>query len=84
MQNNPGKSQKNCHKNQNSKKNCDRQNDNESKNQKEPCEPRREAFPGRPVNRASFETAPSPTDPLGSWTGVPAEDAQPVQDADDL
>lgn len=39
MQNNPGKSQKNCHKNQNSKKNCGRQNDNESKNQKEPCEP---------------------------------------------
>ena len=24
------------------------------------------------------------TDPQGSWTGVPAEDAQPVQDADDL
>ena len=39
MQNNPGKSQKNCNKNQICKKNCDRQNDNESKNQKEPCEP---------------------------------------------
>ena len=29
MQNNPGKSQKNCNKIQNSKKNIDRQNDNE-------------------------------------------------------
>ena len=39
MQNNPGKSQKNCNENQNSKKNCDRQNDTESTNQKEPREP---------------------------------------------
>ncbi|MGN0778274.1 MAG: hypothetical protein ACI4MJ_03925 [Aristaeellaceae bacterium] len=27
----------------------------------------------------------NPTDPLGSWTGVPLdEDEEPVQDADDL
>ena len=27
---------------------------------------------------------PSASDPLGSWTGLPEEDGQPVQDADDL
>ena len=27
---------------------------------------------------------PSPTDPQGSYTGMPAADKTPVQDADDL
>lgn len=32
-----------------------------------------------------FQTRPSTTDPLGSWTGVPEEpEEEPVQDADDL
>ena len=26
----------------------------------------------------------APTDPLGSWTGIPADGGKPVHDADDL
>lgn len=36
-------------------------------------------------HRRRREPAPSPTDPLGSYTGVPSDPSdQPVQDADDL
>ena len=37
-------------------------------------------------HRRRREPAPSPTDPLGSYTGTPAndEDKRPTQDADDL
>jgi hypothetical protein len=37
------------------------------------------------VVRKIIEIPPSPSDPLGSWTGKPANPKEvPVQDADDL
>lgn len=37
-----------------------------------------------PTVRAIVLQPPSDTDPNGSYTGVPADGARPVQDADDL
>lgn len=37
-----------------------------------------------PDVRAIVLQPPSETDPNGSYTGLPADDARPVQDADDL
>lgn len=37
-----------------------------------------------PRVRAIVLQPPSDTDPNGSYTGVPADGAEPVQDADDL
>ena len=49
--------------------------------------PQAEPGPSGPMDKA-MELArkrPSPTDPLGSWTGVPADPAEtPVLDADDI
>ena len=39
----------------------------------------------REKNEIEKSFSPSPTDPLGSWTGVPENTGEvPVQDADDL
>lgn len=46
---------------------------------------KREKKPEPDPVRQMINEAPSPTDPLGSWTGKPAEEYEtPVQDADDL
>ncbi len=46
---------------------------------------KREKKPAPDVVEQMLEQGPSFTDPLGSWTGRPAEEHEtPVQDADDL
>lgn len=58
----------------------------------QPKQPEKTPLPKRPgivepiiaAGEMSEPPKASPTDPLGSYTGVPADGGVPVQDADDL